>query len=109
MSYDLLKNVSALTLIKPSILNSIINVTEDCISDYALDIYESDNDIMEIDIGIGTLYINIVEDELTYKFVPSKRLEKKIINTVNSGESYLAIDIESKLNSKLFNTYKELL
>ena len=109
MSYDLLKNVSSLTLIKPSILNSIINIEEDCICDYTLDIYESDDDIIEIDIGIGTLYINIIEDELTYKFVPSKRLEKKIINTINSGESYLEKDIESKLNSKLFNTYKELL
>ena len=107
--YDLVKNLNTLTLIKSSILHKLVTISENCICDYTLESVENDEDIVTIDIGIGIIYINILDSELSYKFVPSKKLEKKIIKTIETGDSPLIQDIEDKLNQRIFNTYKELL
>lgn len=109
MNYNLIKNISSITLIKSSILNKLVEISESCICDYALNTVEEDEDVFSIDIGIGTIYINILDNELQYKFVPDKKLEKKLIRTLDTKESPLVIEAENKLNQRIINTYKELL
>ncbi len=107
--YDLIKDLNTLTLIKSSILSRLENISENCICDYVLESTLKDDDIVPIDLGIGVLYINILDNEISYKFIPSKKLEKKLLKSRETGESQLVLDIEDKLNQRIFNTYKELL
>ena len=109
MTYNLVDNLGSLTLIKSSILNKQVEISENCICDYILEAIENDEDIVSIDIGIGMLYINISADEISYKFIPNKKLEKKIVKTIETRESPLVTQIENKLNQRILNTYKELL
>ena len=109
MIYNLIDNLNKLTFIKNSILHKLVNISENCICDYVLECMLDDETVTPIDIGIGTLYVNISNNELQYKFIPNKKLEKKLIRTVNNQESPLIESIESNLNDKIVNTYKELL
>lgn len=109
MAKDLIKNVEDMTQIGLPILNKLVYVSEKCICDYLLDAVYEEEDIVPIDIGIGHIFINIADDELTYKFVPSKSLEKKLIKTFEDNESPIVQIVESKLNKKILETYKELL
>lgn len=109
MTYDLIDNLGSLTLIKSSILNKQVEISENCICDYILEAVENDEDIITINIGIGILSINISDDEISYKFVPNKKLEKKLLKTIETEESPLVTQIEKKLNQRILNTYKELL
>lgn len=107
--HDLIKNLNSLTLIKESILRSLSSIIEDSICQYTLEAIELDEDIVKIDFGFGILSINISSDELEYKFIPSKKLEKKLIKSINTNTSPLVLNIEKKLNQRIINTYKELL
>ena len=107
--HDLIKDLNSLTLIKESILRSLSNIIEDSICQYILEAIELDEDIVKIDFGFGILSINISSDELEYKFVSSKKLEKKLIRSINTNTSPLVSNIEKKLNQRIINTYKELL
>lgn len=107
--HDLVKDISSLTLIKESILKSISNIIEDSICHYILEAISLDEDVIIIDFGFGLLNINISSDELEYKFIPSKKLEKKILKSINTNNSPLVSSIEKKLNKRIINTYKELL
>ena len=107
--YNLIKDIATITLIKFPIFSKLINVSEVCICDYVNTSQIKGSDIIEVDIGIGTLFINIANDEILYKFVPSKKLEKKLVKTIVDGKSPIIDKVENKLNNKILNTYKELL
>lgn len=50
--------------------------------------------------------INLKNNEIKYKFIPSQKLEKTIINTVLNEKNSLILNIEDSLISKLTNVYK---
>ena len=107
--YDILKDIHSLTQIKEVVLKSISSIIEDSVCHYILESIYLEEDVIEIDFGFGILSINASSDELEYKFVPSKRLEKKLLKAINTNTSPLVSNIEKKLNQKIINTYKELL
>ena len=67
------------------------------------------NDISEIDIGIGKLLIKLNSDEVEYKFIPHKDMEKIIITTITKDKDYLESAIENKIYTKIKSAYKDLL
>lgn len=109
MVYNLIQNLESLTQIKSSVISKLTHISESCICDYILQSAENDEDIVTVYIGLGTLEINIVDDEIFYKFTPNKKFEKKILRTLETEESPLVKEIEAKLNKKILDTYKELL
>lgn len=109
MKYNLIDDISSLSLIKPSILNKLIDISQSCLCDYVDNMSILEDSLVEVDIGIGTLNIFIEEDVIKYQFKPSKKLEKNLVQTVVDGNSPLMYKIEKKLNKKILNTYKELL
>lgn len=109
MKYNLIDDISSLSLIKPSILNKLIDISQSCLCDYVDNMSILEDSLVEVDIGIGTLNIFIEEDAIKYQFKPSKKLEKNLVQTVVDGNSPLTYKIEKKLNKKILNTYKELL
>lgn len=61
------------------------------------------------DIGIGTLYIGVEEDDsILYKFVPSPKLESTLIETIKTKKSPLITDVEEVISERIMNAYKDL-
>jgi hypothetical protein len=103
-----LKDISVLTTIPYFSLQNLFRTLEDVISyDVKESLLDKEN-ICEIDIGIGTLNILVTEDEIKYKFIPSKTLSEAVINSVQHKDSPLVIKAEQSLSRKIMNTYKDL-
>lgn len=96
MKYNLIDDISSLSLIKPSILNKLIDISQSCLCDYVDNMSILEDSLVEVDIGIGTLNIFIEEDVIKYQFKPSKKLEKNLVQTVVDGNSPLTYKIEKK-------------
>lgn len=105
--YDLIKDISVLTTIPESTLNSIVKKCMECISHNIVECKHGLKSDCEIDIGLGILYINIINDSVQYKFIPSKKLEDIIANAILYNEDLLQNLIENTLQEKLKNIYKE--
>lgn len=108
MKYNVVEDVAKLSSVKTSILNKMITVASGCICDYVSNIDILDDELVEIDIGLGTLSIQIIDDEIKYRFSPNNRFERNILDTVNSGKSPLVDMAEQSLEKKFFTTYKDL-
>lgn len=105
---DLLDDISSLTTVQRVSLERLVSQANKCICH---DIQEAKLEKVNcvcIDIGIGNLFINIDADSIKYRFEPSSKLEKYIIETTLSGKSPIIEDIEKSLISKVNKVYKEL-
>ena len=61
-----------------------------------------------IDIGIGKLYIRLVDDSIKYKFSPSSELDSYIRDVSLNSSDPLICSVEEALKNKIEKTYKEL-
>lgn len=108
MKRNLITDLSALSLIRMSILDKLIELSELCICDYIIESKIKDTDFIEINIGIGKLSILRSDESIEYRFIPSNKLEKLIIANIDSNKSLLTEKSEVGLENKLLTTYKEL-
>lgn len=109
MQQNLIRDISALTAVSNKTLNKIVDVAELCFCDYINELDITNEDVVNIDIGIGTLSLLLVNDSMQYQFTPSYQLEQQLINTIESKTSPLVNSAQSNLEHKLRTTYKELL
>ena len=75
-------------------------------------IYESilnKQDITEMDIGIGTLYILNNDQGIKFKYIPNKQVEEAVKDTIVDQENPVQLILEKRLVSKIVNTYKDIL
>lgn len=105
---DVIQDLCTLTTIPRTALDKLVRKSEGCICHAIEEAKEEDTDVVSVNIGIGTLQFTFVDDTLEYRFIPSLRLEKEIIATVQTGESPLVLDIETALRDKILNVYKNL-
>ena len=108
MKQNLLVDISRISLIKASIFDKLKDIAESCICDYLYEAKILDDDLIEIDIGIGKISILILNDSLEFKFRPSMHLEKSLVKSLQKNSSVLVKEVENGLESKLLSTYKEL-
>ena len=109
MEKNLIEDVSKLFNLKSSLLKKFVRVADYCISDYVLEAKLSDEDVTEINIGIGQLKLLITDDSLSYQFVPSKKLETMIIDAYQNEKSEMTEVLEGDIENRLLSAYKELL
>ena len=93
--------LSELTTIGESTFTKLFDKMIWCISNGVEDSILTENNSCEVDIGIGTLIINISDDSIKYKFIPSQKLEKALIDTVINEKNSLVLNIEDSLITKL--------
>jgi len=105
---DTIKDLSVLTGLSVVSIQRVLSKFEDIIVHNISECYNSNEDVCNLDIGIGNLNILISEDELMYRFTPSSRLEKNIVRTVSENKDVLLEKLESSLTEKIVNTYKDL-
>ena len=108
MNVNLLNDLATLTQTKQSLFEYLRDISVQDISQSVLEAYNTDGEV-ELDIGIGCLYISVANDELKFNFTPSADLEKQIINSIDSGKSYLQEVVESRIGSRMAKLYKELI
>lgn len=109
MKSYLYKDLSFLLGIKEKQTLYINNLIKDIICE---DVYESlinKENITEIDLGFGTLYIQIIEKEIKYKFIPNAEITADINKVLTQKEYKFKSKINKALTDRITKTYKELL
>lgn len=109
MKYNLLKDVSNITRLRTSVMNTLTDVAKYCICDYIDNLKINDEEVVEIDVGIGTLFIEVLDEEVKYQFKPSTNLERSIVSTIVDEDNPLTRAAELNLEKRIYNTYKGLL
>lgn len=106
---NLIEDISKLSNIPQSILNKLVNIAKFCVCDCLIETKLKNESLSEIDLGLGKLNILVSEDQIEYQFIPSRSLEKNIKTAVIKNKNPLEIAVEDSLNTRIKNTYKELL
>ena len=109
MAKKVTEGLSKLTTIDPKALDRLIDLGECVIVDSILEGIESRENPVEIDVGIGTLTVQILDDSVRYRFSPSAKFGDDVGNAIRHGANPLDKKVESTLVDKFINTYKDLL
>ena len=109
MQQNLLRDISALTAVSIKTINKMSMLSEICFCDYLNELDMSGEDVVNIDIGIGTISLLVVDDTIQYQFRPSYSLENKLVRTIEDKRVPLVDTLETNLENKIQATYKELL
>lgn len=108
--YNILDDLSTLTTISKYGLVDISKIAEMCISHMILESKLNNKDSLTIILGtLGELNISITDSEVSYKFIPSKSLEKSIIYSLQSNKSKLQESLENSLTKRVISVYKDLM
>lgn len=106
---DIMEDVSAITTIPKDSLNKIVEKQTWCICHALQESKLNYENIVEINIGIGSLLISDQDEVVKYKFIPSETLEEAINETLKSGKSPLELKLEKSLINKIVKTYKDII
>lgn len=105
----IIEDLVTLTNLPISLLKKLVNYTIYCICHNVHENSLKLNNVSEVDIGIGKLYILLEDETIQYKFIPSKFFEDNLVWTIRNNKSPLTKVAEEKLEEKIKETYKELL
>lgn len=106
---NLLYDVSVLTDVSEKTLKKFLPVITQCVGHSIYEGLCTKQEIVEVDLDIGILKVKASHDGIHYKFVPSKELEKLIMQAVTTRTSPLLTKLENNLQDKIDRSYKELL
>ena len=105
---NLIDDIGVLTTVSPTNLKAISKLSEAVICHAVAESMLDRNQVTEIDIGIGMLYIRVTDGEIQYKFAPSEHLYNSMLNTVKTGKSPIEAKVNEQLGKRIMNTYKDL-
>ena len=108
MTFNIKEDLSKLTTIDVLYINRIFDKIIWCLSDYVETALDNNEDSVEVNFGFGTVFINIEESSIKYRFKPSKQLEDSLINTVVNGNNEFTLVLEKNLVQKITNIYKDM-
>jgi hypothetical protein len=106
---NLINDLSTLTNIPLDIWEKFVDIAEMDIAHCAFETISSKEKSFSIDIGLGILYIKYEEDNIKYKFIPHKSLEREVENALTCKSSPLVDIATKKLTTRLNNAYKEFI
>lgn len=105
---DIVQDISTLTTVQKSSIDRLCTQAVKCVCYCICEALSKNEKDLCLDIGIGSLFINIGEDSVKYRFEPSMFMDNSIIDSVLSGKNPVIEDIESSLLNKVNTTYKDL-
>ena len=103
----MVSDVSTLTRVPNRILESLADKMNLCIGSAIHDAIANNEQIVIVNIGIGTLSVNLAD--MQCKFVPSKELKATIKRCISEKVDPLEMQLEEDLYQKLLSLYKEVL
>ena len=113
----LITDLSSVTNISDKLLEKLETISEMCVADLVVESVLNNDQITEIDIGMGSLqiYIDSPTATLKFKFIPSQKLEEEIVKIALNPKvqnrvktSSLESNLEQGLVNKMNHLYKEL-
>lgn len=109
MRTDAISDLSCLTTIPKDSLSKLSEKLVYCIADAVAEAQKTGQPAVDIDIGIGTLSIGLVDDVAKYKLVPSDSLQSAVRYAIVDEQNLLERKLEQALVTKITSTYKDLL
>ena len=106
---NLIKDISALSNMPEDMLFKLQTLIEFNIQQCVFESIIEKNNLVEIDIGIGILYIKYEGESVKYKFIPSDKLEQEVNQVINSRKSPIMTMSTKQMVSRLQAAYKELI
>ena len=71
--YNLINDISILTTIPATTLNKLIDKTHYLICNDLIESINKKEDLVEIDVGIGTLQLKLIDNDVKYRFIPNRK------------------------------------
>ena len=105
-NYDLINDMQVLTQIPLNTINKLVDIAIKDVAQIILTSSKEENGISAIDIGIGDLKYQFVDDNIVFSFEPTEYLVDLISN---KKTTILEDSISEKLKNKVLSTYKELM
>lgn len=105
---NIIDDLSTITTIPPASLRKLFEKVGWCICNGVLESRLAEQDITEINLGYGTLIISIENNQIEYKFIPSSKLEKGLIETVVNKKNPLVVNLEETFANRILKTYKDM-
>lgn len=105
---NMIEDLEILTTIPASTLKKLMTKEIYCIANALEESILNNEDVAEVDIGIGTLYIKYIDNEIKYKFVPSAKLNDAVKTTVINKKNVLVDVLEPSLVNNFKTVYKDL-
>ena len=105
---DVVQDISTLTTVHKSSIDRLCTQAVKCICYCVCEALSKNEKDLCLDIGIGSLFINIDDESVKYRFEPSIFMDNSVIESVLSGKNPVIEDIESSLLNKVNTTYKDL-
>ena len=108
MKFDMTKDLSDITGLKFATLQSVLSKQNKLIAHDIFQVIQAEEDLADIDIGIGTLQIKISEENCFYRFIPCAKLQQAIEHTVKTNEDVLVTAMEDAVAARFEKTYREM-
>lgn len=105
---NLIQRLASLTTIPEKNFIKLNKKSELIIANAANNALHNGETNLEVDIGIGTIYIKIEDNQILYKYVPSASLEKYMKKAIVDDKDFLTEVVEKSLSNQILNAYKDL-
>jgi hypothetical protein len=102
---NIISDISTLTRVPNKVLAELAHKANLCIGSIISDAKEANEQAVIINIGIGTLSIDLID--MQCKFVPSKELKTTIKTSLQSNQDPLELELEQTLIEKLLTICEE--
>lgn len=106
MQPNIISDISTLTRVPNKVLTELAHKANLCIGNIISEAKEAEEQAVIINIGIGTLSIDLID--MQCKFVPSKELRSTIKYSLQSKKDLLELELEQALIDKLLTICEEV-
>ena len=103
---NIITDISSATKIPIKVLNAVTTKEILCIGSSIHDALEAKEDIAVLNIGLGTLSVNLADGQC--KFIPSQELKTTIKKCINNKIDPLEDTLEQAIIDKLIKVYNEV-
>ena len=106
---NVLQDISQITTIPLASLNRLSEKIGWCICNCVEESRLKGQDTTEVTFGFGALVISVENNEINYKFVPSKKFEKGLVETIVNKKNPLTVKLEDTFVNRIIKTYKDMM
>jgi hypothetical protein len=105
---NIVSDTAVLTTIPEKTIKKIMDKMVYAIAEAVVEARITNQSVIELNIGLGTLFIKLEDDSIQYKFVPGEKLEESVKNSFINQQNLLEDVLDASLVNKLTNIYKDL-
>lgn len=108
MRKGLTKDLSIITNVPHATMESLFSKIPTLIAHSIYEAMVAEEDETTIDVGFGSLVASITDDEVRMRFVPYRKLEQMIQETLETKTDPMIAKLEENLKEKIESAYKNL-